>query len=214
MKNGVFFDEKHSIDSWDLIMTSKIISEPEAKIIEVDVPGADGTKDLTEVFGGIKYHNRNILINFDLLEDISFWSNKRRDIVNYLNGRKRKIKFDIDSDYYYIGRCKVSSFYNESTIYKIVVECNCDPYKYKNEKTVISKQVEENNTYLFNNLFREVIPEITVSETLLIEFEGTQYSLSPGKHKILNISLKEGNNEFKIISGSGNLILEYQEATL
>lgn len=214
MKNGVFFDTIHSIDSWDLIMTSKIISDPEPKIIEVDIPGSDGVKDLTEAFGKVFYNNRIITINFDLLTDYNNWSEIRRKISNFLNGRKRKITFDIDSDFYYVGRCKITSFYNESTIMKITIECNCNPYKYKKEETVIEYDVIENNIYSFDNLFKEVVPLIEVSNALTIEFEGNHYSISPGSHKVLDIILKEGKNDFKVITGNGKLKLSYQEATL
>lgn len=213
-KNGVKFDDKHSLDDFKLIMTSKIISEPEIKIIKVEIPGSDGSKDLSDVFGGIKYENRLVTINFDLLIDIGDWATIRRNIVNFLHGKIRKIIFDIDSDFYYKGRCKVTSFYNEKTIYKVTVECDCEPYKYKLNKTLVEYEVEESNTYQFHNLFKEVVPEITLSAPLTFEYEGIEYSLSEGVHKILNISLKEGINTFNITSGTGTIKFVYQEASL
>ena len=112
-KNGVKFDDKHSLNDFQLIMTSKSINEPEIKVIKIELPGSDGIKDLSEVFGGIKYGNRIITINFDLLIDIKDWATTRRNIVNFLHGKVRKIIFDIDSSFYYKGRCKITSFYNE-----------------------------------------------------------------------------------------------------
>lgn len=212
--NGVKFDDKHSLDDFKLIMTSKIINEPEMKIIKVEIPGSDGSKDLSDVFGGIKYENRLITINFDLLIDIKDWSITRRSIVNFLHGKIRKIIFDIDPNFYYKGRCKVTSFYNEKTIYKITIECDCEPYKYKLDKTSVEYEVQENNSYQFYNLFKEVIPEIILTAPLTFEYEGTEYSLSEGVHKVLNISLKEGINIFNIISGTGTMKLIYQEASL
>ena len=52
-KNGVKFDDKHSADDFNLIMTSKIINEPEAKIIKVEIPGSDGSKDLSDVLAAL-----------------------------------------------------------------------------------------------------------------------------------------------------------------
>ena len=75
-------------------------------------------------------------------------------------------------------------------------------------------EVEENNIYNFNNLFKEVVPEIVTSASITFEYEGKEYSLSEGIHKILDISLKEGTNSFKVTSGSGLMKLIYQEASL
>ena len=134
--------------------------------------------------------------------------------MNFLHGKIRKIFFDIDPDFYYKGRCKVVNFYNEKTIFKITIECDCEPYKYTHDKTSIEYEVEENNAYQFPNLFKEVIPEITLTSSITFEFEGIEYSLSEGVHKVLSISLKEGVNTFNIISGTGIMKLNYQEASL
>lgn len=213
MKNGVKFGDKHSVDDWQLLLVSKNIESPEIKKIEVDVPGGDGVKDLTDIFG-IKYYNRELLFDFDIFDDYTSWWELHRKISNYLHGKKLKIILDADKDYYYYGRCKISSFSNNKSVAHISISCDCEPYKYKHEKTIVSYDVVENKTYVFNNLFKEVIPKITLTDALNFEYEGVLYSYGAGTHENLNISLKEGINEFKIISGSGTLTLSYQEASL
>ena len=56
--NGVRFGEKHSITDWDLIMTYKSIGESEPKTNEVEIPGRDGTLDIPDPSGEVKYDNR------------------------------------------------------------------------------------------------------------------------------------------------------------
>ena len=58
------------------------------------------------------------------------------------------------------------------------------------------------------------MPTISTENDIVFVYENNQYSLSAGTHKNLNISLKEGSNTFKIITGSGNFTLTYQEASL
>lgn len=213
MKNGVKFGNMHSIDDWDLLLTNKSIESPVPKIIQVDVPGSDGMKDLTEIFG-IKYNNRNLTFDFDIFSSRSDWFNLYQKIAQYLHGKKQKIILDVDSDFYYYGRCQISNFSNGHSVAHISISCDCDPYKYKLEETELTQTVSEGSIYNFPNLFREIVPKIYLSSNLTFEYEGVSYSLSAGNHEILNISLKEGNNYFKITEGSGEMKLTYQEATL
>lgn len=213
MKNGVKFGSKHSIDDWDLLMVSKDIESPEPKIITVEVPGADGTKDLSEIFG-IKYYNRTLTFEFDIFAPQKKWWTLHQEISSYLHGKKHKIILDADSDFYYFGRCKILSFTNTYNVAHLIISCDCDPYKYKLEKTIDSRAIIANKTYSFFNLCREVVPEITVTSDTNFIFNGVSYSINAGTHKNLNIVFKQGYNNIKIISGSGNFIVAYQEATL
>lgn len=213
MKNGIKFGDKHSIDDWDLLLTSKNIESPKIKKIEVEIPGSDGVKDLTEVFG-IKYYNRDLLFDFDIFSSPNNWWELHRDISNYLHGKKLKIILDKDNQFYYYGRCEIASFTNNKSVAHISILCNCEPYKYKILETNKTFEILEGETYNFENLFKEVVPTISVENDIVFVFENNQYSLSAGTRKNLNISLKEGNNYFKIINGSGKLTLTYQEASL
>lgn len=213
MKNGVKFGNKHSIDDWDLLLTSKNIESPKTKKIEVEIPGSDGIKDLTEVFG-IKYYNRDLLFDFDIFSNPNNWWNLYREISNYLHGKKLKIILDQDNLFYYYGRCEITSFTNNKSVAHISILCNCEPYKYKITQTSKTYEITEGETYLFENLFKEVVPTISAENDIVFKYENNQYSFSAGTHKNLNISLKEGNNVFEIISGSGELTLIYQEASL
>ena len=94
MKNGVKFGDKHSIDDWDLLMTYKEIEAPKPKIIEIEIPGSDGVKDLSEAFGEIKYDNRNIITTFDLFQNYTEWNELRQEIATHLHGKKQKIIFN------------------------------------------------------------------------------------------------------------------------
>lgn len=46
---GVTFGTYHSYDDFNLLLTSKEVAAPKVKTIEIDVPGADGALDLTEM---------------------------------------------------------------------------------------------------------------------------------------------------------------------
>lgn len=212
--NGVKFDDKHSIIDWDLLMVSKSIPLPEPKTISVDIPGRDGKIDLSNAFGEIKYENRTLTFDFDIFSNPSDWWELREKIAQTLYDKKIKIILDQDSNYYYLGRCKITSFTTTFTVAHISIECDCEPFKYKLTETSISNPLVVGETYTFSNLDKSVIPIFELSDEATVEFEGNSYSLSAGTHKVLDIIFKRGNNYIKIISGTGTMKLTYQEATL
>lgn len=58
---------------WGLKLESMSISFPEAKTDQVDIPGANGLLDLSEVNGQICYKNRTLTLNFSLWMIIQEW---------------------------------------------------------------------------------------------------------------------------------------------
>lgn len=213
--NGVKFDDKHSITDWDLLMTNKTIEEPEPITNYVEVPYMDGALDLTDCFGTVRYSNRNITIDFDLFQQPIEWFKLKTRIGNYLHGLKKKIIFDIDPEFYYLGRCRISSFTNDGVIAHITIECNCDPYKYKLQKTIKNYDVKigsSSKKIAVYNLKRCVVPKIIVDRDTNIKFNNKTFFLSKGDNQILDIQLAEGENIFEILS-TAKITFEYQEAT-
>lgn len=212
MSNGVIFGTKNSVTDWDLLMTSKQIGKPEAKTNYIEIPGKDGTLDLTESLGEIKYNDRTLSFEFDLFNPKNFW-NTEKEISNYLNGKKLKITLEQDSNYYYLGRCKVSSSISKN-VGHFTIECTCEPYKYKQNITTITNSVVTGGTYNYSNDRKSVVPTLTLSAAMTLEFNGTSYSIGTGTNKVLGINFKEGINTIKVISGTGTLTVSYQEGSL
>lgn len=211
MNNGVKFGDKHSIDDWDLLMVSKSIEDAEPKIIDVDIAGSNGKLDLSEWTGEVLYNNRSLTFNFDIYDSPSNWWTLKREITNYLHGKKLKIILDQDNNYYYYGRCKVTEFYNETTVAHITIECDCDPFIYKNEIT--KKTITGTGTLILSNAKKRVMPTITSTESMGFTFEGKTFVVN-GTLQSPDIILKEGDNTLEVTSGAGTLTVTYQEAEL
>ena len=213
MNNGVTFGSKNSIIDWDLLMVSKSIGEAEPITNYIEIPGRDGALDLSESLGEIKYKNRTLSFEFDLFNPISFYTTQR-EITNYLDGRKLKITLDQDPNYYFYGRCRVNSSSITKNLGHFTVECICEPYRYKQSITTISNSVSTGNSYNYINDRKSVVPTLTLSSAMTLEFDGNTYSLNSGSQKVLDIEFKEGTNTIKVINGSGTLSVSYQEASL
>jgi predicted phage tail component-like protein len=128
---GVLFGEKHTFNDWGLTLTSRpVISPPVPKTLYVDIPGGDGVLDLTNALSeDVKYENRTITFEFNVLDARNRWSNIYSDILDYLHGQSMKIILDEDPTYYYTGRVQVNEWKSDKRTSTITIEANVEPYK-------------------------------------------------------------------------------------
>lgn len=214
-KNGVKFDDKHSITDWDLLMTYKNIGEAILRTEYVIIPGRDGYLDLSDVYGEANYDNRTLDFQFDLFGSREDWWEVYDAIKSYLHGKKRKIILDVDNNYYYYGRCSVSALTHEKNVAHLSVSCNCDPYKMLVNETVVQDTVSVGDTITLNNLYKKVMPVVESTGNIVFKFNNSNFSVSEGtSFQSPDFVLKEGSNTVEIISGSGTLKFTYREGRL
>ena len=211
MNNGVKFGDKHSINDWDLLMVSKSIGDADPNIIDVDIAGSNGKLDLSEWMGEILYNNRILTFNFDIYDSPSNWWTLKRQITNYLHGKKMKIILDQDPNYYYVGRCKVTDFSYELTVAHITIECDCEPFVYKKEIT--TKSITGTGKLNLSNARKRVMPKITSTSSMQFTFDKKTFVVN-GTLQSPDIILNEGENIIEVISGTGTLTATYQEGEL
>ena len=95
--NGVTFVSlntnisKHSYLDFGVILTEQNIGLPSPKTYTVNIEGMDGTLDLSECFGEMKYENRTIKFTFESIDKITDWQAKMTKISSFLHGQKIKI---------------------------------------------------------------------------------------------------------------------------
>lgn len=216
--NGISFGTIHSYNDLGLILSSCEISPAEPKTIYVDIPGADGSLDLTEALGDVVYKMRECIFKFTVPPGISTFENKKTEVSNKLNGRTFNITLDKDPNYYYVGRCSVDRCSEDLNIGYITVKAIVKPYKYKQDITTVTSDLTADYiTLTLTNDRMKTVPEITVTKDTLILFNDNTYSISAGTHKILDIQLVEGKNILKaklVSASSGSISIAYQEGAL
>lgn len=180
---------------------------------KIDIPGADGDLDMTDYFGGAKYENTKHKFEFATLapstEHLSLFS----AIKNAIHGKKGRIIIDGDSSFYYVGRCYVSSFTNDKGAGFVTVECDCEPYKYKMAKTIVTKTVNGTEAITLTNGRKRAVPTITTTATMTISFGGGMWTHNAGTFIIPELELVEGDNPIAI-TGAGNITFAWQEGDL
>ena len=207
--NGVTFVSlntnisKHSYLDFGVILTEQNIGLPSPKTYTVNIEGMDGTLDLSECFGEMKYENRTIKFTFESVEKISDWQAKMIKISSFLHGQKMKITTWSDPDFYYVGRCRIDEYNSKSKLGKIVISCDCEPFKYKQNITTFNL-VEGSNTVQNSRM--------TVYADLINEAEITINSktYNAGTH-LRTIKLTSGTNN---LNSSGSATLTFQEGEI
>lgn len=227
----VTFGTKNSYDDFGLILTDKNIGFPEPKLEEVDVIGADGVIDLSEVLNDdIKYKTRKLQFTFTVLKGNKYWASTIADVANYLHGKKLRIQMDFDPAYYYTGRCKINSFKTSKRLCSITIDAECEPYRldinangekwlwdtfnFKNG-FIRMNAVTVNGSLQVNlqNQRKIVSPTFICSTAMTVTFDGVEYNLPKGKTQVLGIRLQYGTN-YVTFKGNGTVKIEYQGGAL
>lgn len=227
----VTFGTKNSYDDFGLILTDKDIGFPEPKLEEVDVIGADGVIDLSEVLNDdIKYKTRKLQFTFTVLKGNKYWASTVADVANYLHGKKLRIQMDFDPAYYYTGRCKINSFKTSKRLCTITIDAECEPYRLdingNGEKWLWDTFSFQNGFIMVNavtvngslqvnlqNQRKIVSPTFTCSTAMTVTFDGVTYNLPKGKTQVLGIRLQYGTN-YVTFKGNGTVKIEYQGGAL
>jgi phage-related protein len=216
INKGITINDIHTFYDLNLILSASEIPPAEPKTTYIDIPGADGSLDLTEANGEVKYSDRDLKFTFTIIPDATTtFEEQRTEVVNAFNGKMCKVILDRDEDFYYQGRCSVDEYSAEKNLHQITLTIKAKPYKYKlniTKREFVLTQTP--TTYTLANARKSVVPSITcTNDNTVITFNSGTYNLSAGKHKILDILLVDGNN-YVTVSGNGTVTFEYQEGEL
>jgi phage-related protein len=210
---GITFGTTHTYKDLGLILGKKEIGAPSVKKNEVDIPGADGVLDMTDFFGEPKYENVKHKFEFSAAvphdEALALFSR----VKNTLHGKKQRIILDDDPAFFYVGRCSVSSYTDEKGIGKLSIECDCEPYKYKLNKTTVTQAISGTQAITLTNGRKRAVPTITTTAAMTIIFGSGSWTTNAGTFTIPELELVEGANLVEVI-GTGNITFTWQEGEL
>lgn len=133
--------------------------------------------------------------------------------------------------FYYEGRCKLNKLETDKNVGKITIDVTADAYKYcinssdgnwlwdafnfETDRIQEFSNIEVKETLELElyNLEMRVVPIITVSNNMSVEFENEIYPLIKGENEILEIELVKGKNIVKFI-GNGIISINYRGGSL
>lgn len=213
LKDVIFNDDKSALDDFGLVLTKSEITLPAPKTYIVDIAGADGVLDLSEVLTGeIQYENRTLKLTFEVLSDYEF-EYVITELSNYLHGKRLKIQIT-DTDFYYVGRCVINSWQCVKRKGTVVVLCDVEPYKYSESITVINRVLSGQQVLLnLLNDRKRVCPIIKANGNITVTKDGVNYTLTNGEQSFIGFILTEGDN-YVTLNGNGTVTFTYQKGAL
>lgn len=234
MGSGVTFEDKiHTERDWGLKLLSIYIPMPQPKTRLVDIPGGDGSIDLTEVnTGRPAYKDRNGMeLVFDLMDgDYKTWFMKYSQFADCVHGRKVKMVLDDESEHYYMVRLEIDGEKSNPVYGQITLKGTAEPFKYDLQSSAEDWLWDSFNFY--TGVIR-MLKDITISSTnRTIKILGAGIDTPPVfvvtkadnlklTHGGRTYTLKVGRNRFPAVrvgkqdvtltfSGGGTLTVEYR----
>lgn len=125
---GVKFGDYHSYRDLGLLMTEKVIGSPDPKVETVEIPGMNGSLDLSEINGGITYDNRTLKFSFKIY-DKQQYLRMYSTVLRAIHGKMLDIIVDDDNSWIYTGRVDVSDFTHTKKKDTFTISCDCQPFK-------------------------------------------------------------------------------------
>lgn len=212
---GITFGSYHSYDDFNLLLVSKEVGSPNVKVKEIDIPGADGSLDLTDFFGEAKYENVTHKFQFQTIVPQSNFLSLFSTIKNAIHGKKLRIIIDDDPSFYYVGRCFVSAFTNEKNIGTVAVECVCEPWKYKVNETISIANTYGKNLFNCKDLvsadigssgatYSSLETGVKVTTTRLSTYPCVLFKVVPSKlviGKTITVSWSQATGDYIVVVG-------------
>ena len=200
-----------------LIRESVSVGSPDVKTMELEIPGASGLLDCSEIFGKRLYDTRPVAIACG--KAIADRYAQDSLVKNALHGKRLQIFLSEDLEHYYLGRVSVGEFAVSTGIGKVTISApKCDPYKYRADVTRRSVTVPDSGTLevVLQNEFMPVAPTVTATAAATIAFGVVTYSIEANKaYKNLDMELAPGSNLLRIYAAAGtSVVFEYQEGSL
>lgn len=147
--NNPSLTEINTWDDWHIVASTRpVITPPSPKTKFVDIPGGNGTLDLTEVLtNSVTYNDRTGDIEFIVLNpnisvleydvdnlpklnpDYGRWAEVYSMIMNSIHGQSVQLRLADDKDVYYGGRVWINQWRSNKEYSTITISYNLYPYK-------------------------------------------------------------------------------------
>lgn len=228
-EHSVNYGKYNTWDDWHLIPTSRpLISPPNVKTKEVDIPGMDGVLDLTEVLAGRPtYGNRTGSHEFIVANDYWPWSEAYSTIMDILHGQGNYCILSDEPEYFYNGRFSVNQWRSDKNWSTITINYNVNPFKQEvltsmddwewdpfNFRTGVIRnwnnlEVNGSRTIRLIGSRMPSSPAIICSNEMVMEYDGATYLLSQGRNVIPGFKLTQEETDITI-TGTGTVSIEYR----
>ena len=186
-----------------ILLDGYTLDPPEVKTNLIDIPGGNGSLDLSEALtGDILYGNRPQSFSFAVIDPNSFERTKTQ-VSNYLHGKKKHYQMTMDPGYTYYGRFSVSKYshtrYANGLVGTIEISITAEPFKMAPDVITRVSAIGGKVVYLYGGRKR-VVPTIETSVKTRVIKDGKLVDLPAGTWKVNDLYIREGTNEVYVNS--------------
>lgn len=233
MGTGVTLDGRiHTERDWGLKLISIYLPMPSPKTQTIDIPGGDGSIDLSEINGRPTYKDREgVQLVFDLLDgDYTTWLMKYSEFAAEVHGRTIKMVLDDEPEHYYMVRLELNSEKTNPIYSKITLSGSAEPFKYDllssgepwlwdifNFQTGVIRTLmdveitstDRSVTILGAGIDNPPVFVVTEANNLQLIHGGRTYTLKVGRNRFP--AVRVGKEDVTLtFSGTGKLSIEYR----
>lgn len=208
----ILFGTKSTKTDYGFIVAPYAVPMPQIQANYVEIPGRDGTLDMTEGFGSVRYMDRVIPLT---LYALAPYDSAVFEFVNDVHGKRLSIMFDRDVDFFYTGRVTVDGIEKLDGYCTITVTVTAEPYKYKQDITAYTQN--GNGSVTLTNLKMPVVPEVTATAEATLTYDSggtpTVTVVAAGTHYVPELLLTKGSKTVTVAT-TGTVIFSYREGAL
>lgn len=123
----------NSYDDWHIVPLSRpVVSPPQQKLTQIDIPGANGVLDLSNSLTKYPvFDNRTGTMEFAVLNDVTDWITAYTKILRFLQGNNVRMIMEDDPKYFYDGRVYVDKWNSKSDGTWSTITLGYDFYPYR-----------------------------------------------------------------------------------
>lgn len=201
MYHSITIGDKNTWNDWHLVPTKRpFIAPPTVNTKYADIPGRDGSLDLTTALSGkVTYTNRSGQLDFYIDNDFMPWQELYSTILNYVQGKNFKMVLEDDPYFYYEGRLSVPNYSPGSNWSQISLSYNLAPYKRLLDGAT---RYWLWDTFNFSTGVINQYSDIPISGETEVEVEGAPIIATPIiTSSVGGITVAKGDNEVTLTQG-------------
>ncbi len=210
--NGIDLSMKYGL----ILIDGYELDPPSPKTTTVDIPGANGSIDLTEALNGdVVYDNRTQKFVFKIIYNDEYNAETHESTIktdkdfeitktlvsNFLHGKEFDYKLTFDPEYTYHGRFSVDSYdheaYSGALLGDITITIDAKPYKFK-EKKVFKLNAFCGKWFSLESGRRMVRPIIETKVSTTVQYGDVSLTVPTGTYRLNNVIFKQGTNKLYI----------------
>ena len=202
-----------STSDFGFIVAPYEIPMPPARKDFVAIPGRDGSLDMTEASGYVRYGDRVIDLTLYAVGD---YRQRLFEFTNLYHGQRYPVTFDKDPDYTYNGRIDVNGITKHDGYCEINVTVTADAYKLDGAETTIT--VNGSGRANLVNGRMPLVPTVkTTAEATLswtVGLDTHSVTVSAGQHVLPHLALEPNGSMRVTVASLGTTTFSFRKGWL